>query len=613
MPGLTPEMSAQLQEYVNASRAPRSGTWANPEAAPLPVAPAPQEIVPVGAAPVAVPPPVVVAPPGDAAALVAPVTPAAPAVAPAPPVDLPAASQAAVPPTTQVAVPPTTQVDAAPRNMAGAQARSNAATAQAADAMRAEGDVRAQGMDADAALFDQQVSEQKQLEAEGKRQRDERQADYDESVNQLKFAQEQNNRLNQITDRRTTTQKVMGVVAQALSSVADGFARMGGNNNTDHAGQMYKQLNEQIERDVQRQKEAIEGRNKDVAMKLTGVGLAKTALGNVEDAVIFESRQKGMRFANELKAQAARTGSDAARAEMLSAAAKLEADAAQKDLMLQERLVEQKMRSRVGGGSGSGGGSATTNIAKLRETIENGGDITPAQAKLAKELGLITKPGAADPKVDALEALEKTGDITAKQQLQLNAIRKGAAGQDDKPDTADQARARMMYTSSARPAAYLQDILTNKKIPPTDETLAAKLGWAPDKWSHDAAIFMQHATSVGNDLLRYESGASISTQETEGLLAKLRSTDPEVREAALQRLIDKRAALGQAFKQRKEEPTGETPAKPARASNKGDGGLVKETKTFPGAVRVRWPQNGIIYNLPPSEAEEMIRSGGVRL
>jgi hypothetical protein len=466
------------------------------------------------------------------------------------------------------------------------------ATKAAADAVRAEGDVRARAETANAETLDRQAGEAERAVADYKREKAERQADYDETKNQISFMQEQNAKLNQITDRRTTTQKVMGVVAQALSSVGDGLARLGGNTNTDYAGAMTKQLNDQIAMDMQKQREAIEGRNKAVAMKLTELGLAKNALGDVDDAMQFTTAQRQLRFATELKAQAARSNSDIARSQMSAAAAKLEADGAEKLMGLQEKLTEQKYRSRqLGAAKGSGGGAL--DIASIRATVENGGTLTPAQFKAAKDMGLFKNEESKDVNLTELQGKVARKETLSPQEARVAASAGMLKPPSEKDDTADQAKARMLFASSARPASALEARLKNNKLVGNEASWAEKLGIAPDEWNKQAALQAQEIESVGNDILRYESGASISTQETEGLIARTRSSDPDVAAAAVQRLLDKRAALGQAFKQRPQGNVSGATGAETRATVPASGAETPEYKAKLAAAAANLPAQAI--------------------
>ncbi len=152
----------------------------------------------------------------------------------------------------------------------------------------------------------------------------------------------------------------------------------------------------------------------------------------------------------------------------------------------------------------------------------------------------------------------------------------------------DQAKARMLFTSSARPAAALETRMRTGKLVGNEASWAEKLGIAPDEWNKQAALQAQEIESVGNDILRYESGASISTQETEGLIARSRSSDPDVARAAVQRLLDKRAAVGQAFRPR---PEGNVSATGGERRQVPGNGQVRSTT--PDADGVSAPPGGM--------------------
>lgn len=352
MAELDPAMRSRLEQLIAANRAPVSGTWASPDSAPIVGVPAVQAAAP---APISAPAPV-----------------AAPPMAPPPAVQPPSAIEPAARP--------------APATFDESLTRTSEATAATADAIRAEGDARAQGLADQAELTRQQAAEQAAAtDAFAKAQR-ERESDRDEVRNQLSFMQEQNGRLNQITDRRTTTKKVLGTLAIALSGVGDGLAAMGGNQNTHYSDGIVAQLNKQIGDDVDNQKVAIEGRNRAAAMKLTELGLANDALGDAQSAESFVTSQRQLRFATELKSQAAKSGSELARKEMLTAAAKLELDANEKQSALLEKLTEQKYRSRaIGGGAGGGKGFKSMTKGDLEAKRDSVG-LTGDEAKSLKAI-----------------------------------------------------------------------------------------------------------------------------------------------------------------------------------------------------------------------------------
>lgn len=199
--------------------------------------------------------------------------------------------------------------------------------AQAAQAERDRGEQVAQGLEREAALADTQLADLKEQElaqAEHRRIRDEKYQSL--FADAQKRSQEAANM--SVVDRRTTGQIVTGAVQLALAAIGDGLNRMGGNTQTNGLGMIQSQLDKQLERDLQLQREAIANKRQAAAAKFTEVGIARQmnldAEGQDELARVFLLRKQGA----ALKALATNTQAADARALAEQGAADREAKAA---------------------------------------------------------------------------------------------------------------------------------------------------------------------------------------------------------------------------------------------------------------------------------------------
>lgn len=355
------------------------------------------------AAPVAAPPAAMMG------AQPAPV-PQAPAEGPAAPVDasMPAGAPGAPP------APP--QRPAGPRTFDGAVQDYAQSSQEQADAVRAEGEAKAQGLEQQAAL---ERTQAEQVAEEQKRQAEERKAHeaaLKESTEQFAASADEASKMRAV-DKRGTGQRIAGMLGVALAGIGDAFAKMGGNASTQYAQNVEAGINAGVERDLQLQREAIDDKRKSAAAKLTEVGLAQKMLDNVDDQNKYALALLQLKHAGEVKAQASQFGSQQARAVSEAGASKVEADADKTILDLTEKNAAQKMRSRFGAAKSGGGVVAGQQLGTQKELeakVAAGVTLSKAEAALLKQQQGITstsnKATEAQLKADAKNA-DRQDDI----------------------------------------------------------------------------------------------------------------------------------------------------------------------------------------------------------
>jgi hypothetical protein len=147
----------------------------------------------------------------------------------------------------------------------------------------------------------------------------------------------------QVKDRRTTTQKVLGILGVALSGVADSMSGFSGKQ-TNFAGSLEKSLQEAVDRDLNMQREAIADKRKQAAAKFTEMGIAqKLFVDDVESATKYASALRKDMYARELDAAAKRSQNPVIQAEGSAAAAKILAENAQN----KAQLLTSKENARI--------------------------------------------------------------------------------------------------------------------------------------------------------------------------------------------------------------------------------------------------------------------------
>lgn len=304
------------------------------------------------------------------------------------PAPAPVVAPPAAPPPAPVVEAPAPVVIAPTTNSRQAMAQMDQATAGQIDAGNEISAAQVQQAQDQAAVIEQQNAMEKQLQEQAQAREAERQAardkihsDYQELNQQASSIQEK--------DRRTTGQRVMGILALALGSVADGFARMGGNTNTDYSGQISSQIDAQIERDLEMQRRAIDDKRKAAASKLTELGLARQFGADEKEAEEHARIFRKEMYARELSATAARSQVPAIRANAEAAAAKLLGEAAEKKASL---LTSKE--------------NAAFNAMAANARIQQTQNIQPGNTPLTQ-----------------LEALEKEGRLTANQAQELESVR----------------------------------------------------------------------------------------------------------------------------------------------------------------------------------------------
>lgn len=147
-------------------------------------------------------------------------------------------------------------------------------------------------------------------------------------------------------DRRTTGQKVMGIIAMALGGVGDAMALAGGHE-THTLDKIHEGIQASIDRDVAMQREAIEDKRRAAAGKLTEFGLGMQMFGNTKDAAKFAEAARGEKYAALADEAAANSDSVIFKKAATLAAAKTRAQSEATHMELFNGLELQRQRTEA--------------------------------------------------------------------------------------------------------------------------------------------------------------------------------------------------------------------------------------------------------------------------
>lgn len=207
-----------------------------------------------------------------------------------------------------------------------------------------------------------------------------------------------------VVDRRTTGQKTMGLFALLMSGAADGAAQLGGNRDTRHVDDMAKLLNEQVEKDMEQQREErtqVQGRARD---KWSEAALAHQHYG---DTLHAQSAHMGMlqaKYAAATEQIAAASANPVLKQRAAVAAAQLKDEAAKNLMSAHDARTLELQREMA---------------AERRARIAASAGFQRAQVAAADSPKQLTRV--------ELEALEQSGQLTGPQGQQLNYIRQAGS------------------------------------------------------------------------------------------------------------------------------------------------------------------------------------------
>ena len=474
--------------------------------------------------------------------------PALPAQAPAAPSPMVAPVSEAPPvqqPSAAPPAPPTIMPAMAPRNSREAAQEAYRAAGEQALAAQQGANARAFAGEESARELERQNAIESKAAADFQGTVDAAQKTSSDIQQQFQSLNDEANRA-QVVDRRSTSQKSLGILAVALGGLGDALSAMGGRS-TNFGQRVSDGIDQAVERDMQLQREAINGKRAAAASKLTELGLARRAFDDEKDAYQWAAAKRKEAYANQLAAIAQRSSVEAVRLEGMQAAAKIQGDAAAQMAQIQARREEAGM-------------TAAAQRAQLEQRKQE----------------------------FAIEAAQKQQAQDAEIQLKRDTLEgKGTAA----PKLSEgQQKALALYTSSQADADRVAAALANG-TPGALAARAAGSGYVPDavlpaKWTEA----YRSARAIVNDDLRDESGAAIGPHEKEELLAPLKSTDESIRRQGYERILAKRAAMG--GKAGVQAPSTEQPA----SAPAGDRVMINprtgERKRLPAAVAAEAAKRG---------------------
>jgi hypothetical protein len=339
---------------------------------------------------------------------------AVPEIAPAAPAT-PVVQPVVVP---QAALPP-----AQVTNSRGAMAEMDAAAAAQGQAIQQQALAKAQQLQEQSALGAQQADMERAALDEQTARQDAFSAEREVLMSQYKDLNDQASRAQAI-DSRSSGQKAMGILAVALGGLGDAFAKMGGNNSTDYSGRILSGIDAAVERDLQTQREAIQGKRAAAASKMTELGLARSFFQDDAQAMEFARASRKEMYAREMEAVATRSQIPAIQAQAQQAAAQAYAESAEKkaQLLASKENAAMSAAGRAAQGTGQLSVSEQIAIARLQrdQVLDRGRPEVAAQekgAKLSEDL-VVRDPEIAVVNAKSHEATQK-GIDSAKKSVEL--------------------------------------------------------------------------------------------------------------------------------------------------------------------------------------------------
>jgi hypothetical protein len=341
----------------------------------------------------------------------APVMDVAPAVAALPPdaqpavVVPPVAPVVEQPPVVQQALPPSApEVSQLPTptvtNSTGALREMDAGTEAQLQAEEHKAAAQALANDEQSKLVEKQAALEAAAQADAQKKLDEGRQRVAAIYDQAKAIDSEADKI-QVKDRRTTTQKVLGIIGLALSSVADGMSGFSGKQ-TNFAGNLESSLNAAVDKDLALQREAIQDKRKQSAARYSEMGIAqKLFVDDVESATKYASALRKDMYARELDASAKRSANPVIQAEGAATAAKILQDNAKE----KAQLLTSKENARIAAAAAAQRTETTNPDAPYK-------NMTQAQLQAIKDAGQL--PAAGQVVLNGLVAGDNTQGANAR-------------------------------------------------------------------------------------------------------------------------------------------------------------------------------------------------------
>jgi len=237
--------------------------------------------------------------------------------------------------------------------------------------VRQQAEIQAQGLEKEAELYTQRALElrdQEKRQAELKKVHAE---EYTNVENDWRKLHDENAK-TEIEYRPTTQAKIAGALALVGAGLADGLARMGGNNGTQYLQQAQANIDRAVQLDLQRQKENLANKKDAEKSKYSELTLARAKLGDTPEAEALANALIAQRYGAEVKAQSAKSQSEAMRTQGAVLGENVETQAAETIAKLKQADHEQRMRSRVAGSGAGGGGSGLGAGISVQDILDRG-------------------------------------------------------------------------------------------------------------------------------------------------------------------------------------------------------------------------------------------------
>lgn len=275
-----------------------------------------------------------------ALALDAPAIEQPPPVAAAPPPEPVQAPPAAPPPEAAPAeAPPVEQPPAPPLDVGTAVADLDQLTQQQSDAALQIGEAEAQAAEREVARRDEWSRDADAIAKKHDTLETAAEEMQRESFERFRKLNAEIEASPEIRDRRTSSQRVWGAIALALSGWSEGMS--GGTNNA--VGQVNGIIQASVERDIAMQQANLAKKRKSAEDAQSEYGIARQYLGDTREARDYAMAVRKERFANDMGREAAQLTSTTARARATQVAAQFKVEAKKEQIDLLKKVMGGKM------------------------------------------------------------------------------------------------------------------------------------------------------------------------------------------------------------------------------------------------------------------------------
>lgn len=330
---------------------------------------------------------------------------------------------------------------AAPTNLQEARAASAAATQGQLDAIAGMSSVAQRGAEAKSKVLDAQRADLEQQSQGAQGRADAFASERDRLIGEYNRLHAEADAAPEPADRRSTSQKVMGMIGLALTGLSDALAA-GAGRQQNMMGDTEARIDQMVQRDIAAQKEAIDNKRKAADRKLNQLGMARQFFQDDQQAAQFVGSLRQQMYATELERQASLMSPSELQQKLLLDAGRIKQAAADNQVQLFHDVQMQRLRNAAALAHAAGRGDGV-----------DWGKLTREELQALKDRGVLPAEGEAvlgklkdDPNIAArTPGAQLTGDLKVRDpKLATQAVQGGGfAKLQDGIDTAKNALAAL--------------------------------------------------------------------------------------------------------------------------------------------------------------------------